>query len=453
MADKDVASIKIVIIDDDAMTCRRLKTALSGWGYEVETFTEGIKGLKYIEDNLCHLVISDIKLKDIDGMLLLEEIKNICSALPIILITGYASISGAVEATKKGAYYYLPKPFHLQQLREVIEKALAEAPGFEACEERLNLRRRKRFAGIIGDTPAMRQVFETILKVAPLDCNVLIEGESGTGKELIARAIHRLSSRKDNPFVAFNCGALSEDLAANDLFGHEKEAFTGAISTRIGLLEAANGGTLFLDEVGECPMSLQVKLLRVIQERQFYRLGGTKPVDVDIRIIAATNKDLRKMVEKGRFREDLYFRFNVVNIKVPPLRERREDIPALVLYFLDRYNRKFRKEVQKVSPAFMKALLNYSFPGNVRELENIIEQAVALSDKKMLEVEDLPADLRLIEKSHHSTQLLPLKEYERQYISSILHLTGFNQKEAAKILGISRTTLWRKMKSMELDNA
>ncbi len=237
---------RVVVIDDDEMTCKRLKTALSKWGYEVHTFTKGLVGLRFVEENLCDLVISDIRLTDIDGLVLLEELRNICAALPVILITGYASIPGAVEATKKGAYYYLPKPFHLKDLRDVMEKALAESPGVEICEEKLKIKQRRCFAGLIGDSPVMRELFETILKIAPLDCNVLIEGESGTGKELIARAIHHLSVRKDNPFVAFNCGALSEELAANELFGHEKEAFTGSVSKRIGLLEAANTGTLFL---------------------------------------------------------------------------------------------------------------------------------------------------------------------------------------------------------------
>ncbi|OAG26745.1 sigma-54-dependent transcriptional regulator [Thermodesulfatator autotrophicus] len=441
---------RLVIIDDDQITCKRLKTALSKKGYEVYTFTKGLPGLSFIEENFCNLVISDIRLPDIDGLMLLDELHKICSALPVILITGYASIPGAVEATKKGAYYYLPKPFNLKDLYALIEKALKESEGLEICEERLKIKQRRCFAGLIGESPAMKNLFDKILKIAPLDCNVLIEGESGTGKELIAQAIHYLSPRKDNPFVAFNCGAFSEDLAANELFGHEKEAFTGAVSKRIGLLEAANEGTLFLDEVGECPLSLQVKLLRVLQERQFYRLGGTKPVDINIRIIAATNRNLRKMVENSQFREDLFFRLNVVNIKVPPLRERKEDIPALVIHFLDKYNQKFKKDVQKVSPDFIKILLNYSFPGNVRELENIIEQAVALCDKKTLEVDELPPDLKLIGKSQPEIQFLPLKEYERQYIRSILYLTGFNQKEAAKILGISRTTLWRKMKEFNM---
>ncbi|AEH45912.1 two component, sigma54 specific, transcriptional regulator, Fis family [Thermodesulfatator indicus DSM 15286] len=441
---------RLVIIDDDPITCKRLKTALSKDDYEVHTFTKGLPALRFIEENFCNLVISDIRLPDIDGLILLDELHKICSALPVILITGYASIPGAVEATKKGAYYYLPKPFNLKDLRALIKKALRESEGLEICEERLKIKQRRYFAGLIGESSAMKNLFNKILKIAPLDCNVLIEGESGTGKELIARAIHYLSPRKDNPFVAFNCGALSEDLAANELFGHEKEAFTGAVSKRIGLLEAANEGTLFLDEVGECPSSLQVKLLRVLQERQFYRLGGTKPVAIDVRIIAATNRDLRKMVESGQFREDLFFRLNVVNIKVPPLRERKEDIPALVLHFLDKYNQKFKKDVQKVSPDFIKVLLNYSFPGNVRELENIIEQAVALCDKKTLEISELPPDLKLIGKTQPDIKFLPLKEYEKQYIRSILYLTGFNQKEAAKILGISRTTLWRKMKELNL---
>ncbi len=442
---------RIVIIDDDKITCKRLETALSKRGYEVHTFTKGLTGLRFIEENLCDLVISDIRLEDIDGLVLLEELRHICAALPVILITGYASIPGAVEATKRGAYYYLPKPFSLKDLEEIIQRALEENPGVEICREKLKLRQRHCFAGLIGDSPVMQELFDTIFKIAPLDCNVLIEGESGTGKELIARAIHQLSLRKDNPFVAFNCGALNEELAANELFGHEKEAFTGALSKRIGLLEAANSGTLFLDEVGECPPSLQVKLLRVLQERQFYRLGGTKPVAIDVRIIAATNRNLRKMVESGQFREDLYYRLNVVNIKVPALRERKEDIPSLILHFLDKYNQKFKKEVHKVSPSFMKVLLNYPFPGNVRELENIIEQAVALCDKKILDTDDLPPDLKLMGKGQEETKFLPLKEYEKQYIRSILYLTGFNQKETAKILGISRTTLWRKMKELNMN--
>ncbi len=440
---------RIVIIDDEALTCKRLETALSKHGYEVYSFTKGYSALLFIEDNLCDLVISDIRLKDIDGLELLERLKDICSSLPVILITGYASIPGAVEATKKGAYYYLPKPFHIKDLHKIVEKALNESLGIEICKEKLKIKKQPFFAGLVGESLAMKKLYETIEKVAPLDCNVLIEGETGTGKELIARAIHSLSPRKNNPFVAFNCGALSEDLAANELFGHEKEAFTGAVSKRIGLLETANYGTLFLDEIGECSPLLQVKLLRVIQERQFYRLGGTKPVNIDIRIIAATNRNLKKMIKNGYFREDLYYRLNVINIKVPPLRERKEDIPALIRYFLERYNKKFKKEVYQVEASVVKVLLNYSFPGNVRELENIIEQAVALCENKILKLEDLPPDLKLMDKTYNKN-ILPLKEYEKQYIKNILYLTGFNQKETAKILGISRTTLWRKMKELNI---
>ena len=305
---------------------------------------------------------------------------------------------------------------------------------------------------MIGNSNAMLAVFGLIDKVASLDCNVLIQGESGTGKEMVARALHRKSSRQEKPFVSFNCGGFSDELITNELFGHEKGAFTGATETKMGLIEGAHGGTLFLDEISQMPASMQVKLLRFIEDRTLLRVGGTKPIEVDVRLIAAGNQDLKELVQARTFREDLYYRLNVVRIDLPPLRNRPDDIAVLIRHFLKKYNRAFGKQVNSVSAQVLGILGSYPFPGNVRELENIIERAVALCDEPEISVHDLPSDLReLTIRRFETGSLLTLEEMEKQYIHEILIKTNYKKNLAAEILGIPRTTLWRKIKAHGLD--
>jgi transcriptional regulator with PAS, ATPase and Fis domain len=341
----------------------------------------------------------------------------------------------------------------MADLRLLVKRALEKVTLVrekEALKEALFSQNRP--AEIIGNSKVMLNVFRLIEKVAPLDSNVLIQGESGTGKEMIARALHQRSGRRQQPYVSFNCGGFTEDLITNELFGHEKGAFTGATETKIGLLEAAHRGTIFLDEIGEMPASMQVKLLRFVEERTLLRVGGVKPLPVDVRLIAASNQDLKEMVKAHTFREDLYYRLNVVMIPLPPLRARPDDIPLLIRHFLEKYSRAFGKEVKNVSLEVLDILSRYPFPGNVRELENIIERAVALSDEPEISARDLPSDLReLSMRSIEAAPRLTLEEMERKYIQEILIRTNYRKSLAAEILGLPRTTLWRKMKQHGLE--
>jgi len=451
----EFAGSNIVIIDDEPITVQRLTYALKKDGYLVEGFVSAKDALNAIAASRPHIIITDVRLQDADGVELMQRIKTIAPEAAIIVITGYASLEQAVEATKKGAFHYLAKPLQLEQLRSVIKEALEQVrENLRKDKLEQQLRKANAYGGIIGTSPAMRQIFKTIEQVAAVDCNVFIQGESGTGKELVAKAIHAKSPRVQNPFVSFNCGAFSEDLVTNELFGHEKEAFTGAVTTKLGLLETANGGTVFLDEVGEMPLSMQVKLLRVLQERVFYRVGGVRPIELDVRLISATNRDISSLIENGEFRKDLFYRLNVVTIEIPPLRERTEDIPLLVNHFIEKATQKFGRNIKKITQEFLSPLESYPFPGNVRELENIIERAVVLNKDGVLGINDLPADISGgAEDGYEPTaDGYSLKHLEKDHIMSVYQRTGYNQSETAKILGISRTTLWRKLRDMKLLN-
>jgi DNA-binding NtrC family response regulator len=451
----EFAGSNIVIIDDEPITVQRLTYALKKDGYLVEGFVSAKDALNAIAASRPHIIITDVRLQDADGVELMQRIKTIAPEAAIIVITGYASLEQAVEATKKGAFHYLAKPLQLEQLRSVIKEALEHVrENLRKDKLEQQLRKANAYGGIIGTSPAMRQIFKTIEQVAAVDCNVFIQGESGTGKELVAKAIHAKSPRVQNPFVSFNCGAFSEDLVTNELFGHEKEAFTGAVTTKLGLLETANGGTVFLDEVGEMPLSMQVKLLRVLQERVFYRVGGVRPIELDVRLISATNRDISSLIENGEFRKDLFYRLNVVTIEIPPLRERTEDIPLLVNHFIEKATQKFGRNIKKITQEFLSPLESYPFPGNVRELENIIERAVVLNKDGVLGINDLPADISGgAEDGYEPTaDGYSLKHLEKDHIMSVYQRTGYNQSETAKILGISRTTLWRKLRDMKLLN-
>ena len=441
---------RVLVVDDDEMALKNLRRVLSQAGLQVSAVNNPIRALQKLEEEDFDLLVSDLKMPHMDGLTLLEQAKRRIPDLEVILITGYASLDGAVRATKKGAFHYLAKPFTPEQLRELVSQALKQR--FLKAESA-----RQGIAGampvIIGRSPKIRQMQEVIAQIAPTDCNVLLTGESGTGKELAARAIHAQSGRAKGPFVAFNCGAFSEELIANELFGHEKEAFTGAASRKIGLLEAAGGGTLFLDEIGEMPFSMQVKLLRVIQERELIRVGGTQPIPLDVRIIAASARDLKAAAAEGAFRQDLYFRLNVVNIVLPRLSERQGDIPLLAYYILEKLKKRMGKAVKAISPEALELLAGYPFPGNVRELENIIERALAVCQGHTIQVRDLPpdlADLELYSFQRPAGTALTLEELEKDYIGHVLELTGGLRARAAQILGIDRASLWRKMKKYGL---
>jgi len=443
---------RIAIVDDEIVVCRRLSRALSRDGYEVEAFATGRSFLDRMQVEPFDVVFCDLKLPDTGGMEVLRRCKAVRSETEVVIITGYGSIEGAIEAIKDGAYHYATKPLKLNEIRALAKGAL-ERIGMR--QENLRLREALKCAGgsaaIIGDSPAIKELFSMIQKVAEVDCNILLRGASGTGKALAAKAIHQLSPRKEHPFVCFNCGGFTEELISSELFGYEKGAFTGASATKIGLLESASKGTVFLDEVGEMPLAMQVKLLHVIQERQILRVGGIRAIDLDIRIIAATNRDLKHEVAQGNFREDLFYRLNVVTIPLPSLFDRRDDIPLLVNHFIEKYRTAFRKRVMDIEPQALQVLMNYSFPGNVRELENIIERAVALTDSDRIRPRDLPQDIQHLEfDTIEGEGLLPLDEFEKRYIARVLESTGFNKGLTAQILNIPRTTLWRKLKEYKL---
>jgi len=443
---------RIAVVDDEITVCRRLSQALTKDGFEVETFTSGDPFMKRMEASPFGIVFTDLMLPDANGMMLLSKIKKINEYTEVIIITGYSSIDSAIEAIKNGAYHYAPKPLKLSEIRLLAKSA------FEKIHIRLENKRLRealklegKFKSIVGSSPAIHEVFSMIQKVAPLNCNVLLQGASGTGKELAAREIHQMSPRKKHPFVSFNCGGFTDELINSELFGYEKGAFTGATATRVGLLESASGGTVFLDEIGEMPLAMQVKILHVIQEKRIIRVGGVRPIDLDIRIIAASNKDLKREIGLGNFREDLFFRLNVVTIHLPQLDERRDDIPLLVKCFIEKYSLAFHKPVTCIQPNALDILLNYTFPGNVRELENIIERAVALTDDDQIRIRDLPGDLQQLEfNSIESGKLMSLDELEKSFIGKVLERSDYNKGLTSKILNIPRTTLWRKMKKYGL---
>ncbi|OIP94775.1 MAG: Fis family transcriptional regulator [Syntrophobacteraceae bacterium CG2_30_61_12] len=446
---------RIAVVDDELTLCRRLAATLEKQGFAVETFGTGRTFLSRAQQQAFDVALVDLRLPDLDGIELVTEIKGKSPDTECIVITGYSSIDSAIQAIKAGAFHYCTKPVKLQEIRSLIEKAL-EGAMLRRDNRRLRkeLQEQKGLPNIIGNSAAIQPVFATIRKVAPVDCNVLLQGASGTGKELVARAIHNLGARRDGPFVAFNCGGFTEELIASELFGHERGAFTGAGATRIGLLESGAGGTVFLDEIGEMSPAMQVKLLHVIQERRILRVGGVRPIELNIRIVAASNKNLKEEVEQGNFREDLFYRLNVVAVHLPRLADRREDIPLLIRHFIEKYAVLFGKRITGIERQALRCLENYSFPGNVRELENIIERAIALSDHVLIQFEDLPPDIRQLEvQPLDGEELLPLEEMEKRYIARVLRNTDHNRNRAAQILRIPRTTLWRKLKRFRLDHS
>ncbi|NLI82090.1 MAG: sigma-54-dependent Fis family transcriptional regulator [Deltaproteobacteria bacterium] len=448
-------TVRILVVDDESITRENLTHILNKEKYQAVAVENGLKALRELEKTEYDLVLTDLRMEQVDGMQVLKRAKELYPETEVIMITGYATISSAVEAMQKGAYHYIAKPFNLDEVRLLVHKALEKRM---LQKELIELKRQMRCDRgahfIIGKSPKMQALNKLIAQVAPADCNVLIEGETGTGKELVARAIHLLSPRAAKRFLAINCGAFNEELLANELFGHEKEAFTGAQREKEGLLEAASGGTVLLDEIADMQPSMQVKLLRTIQEKRIMRVGGTREVPVDIRILGASNRDLRQEVNNGTFREDLYYRLNVITLHVPPLSERKDDIPLLCHHFLHKFAGQQGKEIEGVSPEVMDALMDYAFPGNIRELENIVERAVTLANGPRIEMEHLPMDLQQLPsviRRHARKEILTLEENEKEYIAWVLQKVQGSRTKAAELLGIDRVSLWRKIKRYQLE--
>lgn len=449
-----MAGARILIVDDEAIARENLDYVLRKDGHETVVAEDGNLAIQALESRPFDLVLTDLRMQPVGGMEVLRRAREISPDTEVIVITGYATVSTAVEAMREGAFYYVPKPLNIDEVRILVRQALEKsALKREVSELRELVRTQKETPLLIGASPRMVHLKKTIEQIAPTDCNVLILGETGTGKELVAKTIHRLSRRASRRFMAFNCGAFNEELLANELFGHERDAFTGARGVKKGLIEAADEGTLFLDEIGDMPQAMQVKLLRVLQERLFMRVGGTEEVPANIRLLAATNKDLKREVEAGHFRQDLYFRLNVITLVVPRLAERREDILLLGRYFLRKFADQQQKSVDALSGEVSEILLAYEFPGNVRELENILERAVALCNGPSIEPRHLPQDLQERPSSvhRHIQEFLTLEENEREYIAWVLDQVNDNRTKAAEILGIDRVSLWRKLKRYQLE--
>jgi two-component system, NtrC family, response regulator AtoC len=443
---------RLAVVDDESAARKRLGETFTRDGYEVETFGDAESFLARSAAEPFDAALLDLRLPGMDGLEALKKLKAQGHDTEVVLVTGFGGLEPAIAAIKLGAYHFVAKPVRLAEIRNLVKGACDKvALGRANRQLRQALREETGLESMIGASAAMREVFDMVRKIAPVSCNVLIQGASGTGKALVAKAIHNLSPRQGQPFVSFNCGAFTEELIASELFGYEKGAFTGALGTRMGLLESAGGGTVFLDEIGEMPAPMQVKLLHVIQERRILRVGGTRPVDLDIRVIAATNRDLKQDIAGGLFREDLFYRLNVVNVRLPSLSERKEDIPLLARHFIDKYSLLFHKCVRDISPQALQALMAYDCPGNVRELENIMERGVALCDSELFSLADLPEELRQPGPAAAcQDELVPLEELERRHISRVLESTGRNKSLAAQILDIPRTTLWRKLKQFNL---
>lgn len=448
----------VLVVEDDELNRNNLKEMLESWGYVVTACADGKEAMDVYFKDYFDVVVTDLRMPHMDGLELLKVIKDTSSDQIVIVVTGYGSIQTAVDAMKMGAFDFITKPLKEDLVKITLSRAVSYA---QLKEENIllrdSLREKFDFGKLIGYSEPMKRVFEKIQKVALTDSTVLVQGESGTGKELVARAIHYNSDRKNKPLVTVNCAAIPQDLLESELFGHEKGAFTGAIRSRPGRFEIADGGTIFLDEIGDMNPALQVKILRVLQEKQFERIGGIKTINVDVRIIAATNQDLAELVRQKRFREDLYYRINVIPIHLPPLRERGTDIAILANHFLKKFNQQKKKNVKQIEPRAMEALMSYPWPGNVRELENLIEMLVVMKETGNITLEDLP------EKFHTSITERPTKkdfsipddgidlnkmvqEYEKALILEALEKCKGVKNKAAKLLNIKRTTLVEKIK-------
>ncbi len=445
---------RIFVIDDDAVARELLAEALKQEGYDVQSFSNGAEAIERGTQQRVDVVLTDIRMGTVDGFAVLREFKRSSPEISIVLLTAFGSLEGAIEAIKQGAYDYLAKPFKKEEIKLVVQRSLDHCRLVrENARFREELKSKDEWSPLVGSSPAMLEVYKLVARVSESKSTVLLQGESGTGKELIARAIHANGPRRANPFIPVNCGALPDTLLESEMFGYEKGAFTGAVGTKTGLFEAANGGTLFLDEIGELGPALQVKLLRVMQDQEVRRVGGTSSLKVDVRIIAATNRDLEQQVKVGKFRDDLFYRLNVVRITLPSLADRTEDIPMLAHYFLHKCSAGSTGLVRGLSPETMAVLRQYAWPGNVRELENAIERAVSLSHGPLVTPDDLPEAIRRGvsgDKDESSAKgssaqegSLTLEEVEKRHLVRVLKETKNNKVKAAKVLGIDRRTLYR----------
>jgi len=439
---------RILIVDDELI----MRESLGGWlerdGHEIEKAESGEKALDIIADRHFDILLVDIKMEGMSGLDLLKQIRETDPDTAVIMITAYGSISTSIEAMKNGASDYLLKPFDPNELGILIEKIIQNrAQELENLYLKDQYKEQIRFESMIGQSQPMQGIFELIGDIAPMESTVILTGETGTGKGLAAKAIHTNSPRCEGPFMGINCGAIPEHLMESELFGYQKGAFTDAKENKKGKLELANGGTLFLDEIGEISMRMQIDLLRVLEDKVFYRVGGTQPIDADFRVIAATNRDIAKSIKEGTFREDLYYRLNVITMKMPPLRERKEDIPLLVEQFLFRFSQETNKTVKKVDREAMDEMMLYEWPGNIRELENAIERAVVVSKGEKLLLQDLPIfDPQRVE----HIKKYSLKDVEKDHIQSVLLENDWNVSKSAKVLEIDRSTLYHKIKSYDL---
>ncbi len=451
---------KILIVDDELNMRLVLQAMLKKEGYAVTTASNGMEALKILKVDQMDIVVTDLKMPKLDGMGLLGEIIRDYPSIPVIIITAHGTIATAVDALKKGAFDYITKPFEQDELKQVIQKAV-KTRRLDEDEALLNPDDIDRY-GIIGSSDRITEIFETIKRVAPTTTTILITGETGTGKELIARAIHRNSPRKNNPFIKINCAAIPESLMESELFGYEKGAFTGAATKKQGRFELAHKGTLFLDEVGELPKDMQVKLLQVIQEQEFERVGGLQTIKVDVRLITATNRNLFEDVKDGRFREDLYYRLNVIPAHLPPLRERKEDIPVLIGFFIEKFNKKLDRSVKYIDEKVTNLLIQYAWPGNIRELENLVERMILMARGDTIVFADLPSELKtaiesdstglsgIRQKPFKDIMKNHMEDIEKQMIISVLEECGNNVTRAAKQLGLSRKGLQLKMMKYKL---
>ncbi|HOW58820.1 MAG TPA: sigma-54 dependent transcriptional regulator [Candidatus Omnitrophota bacterium] len=447
---------RILLVEDEANSRKGLTQFLQALDYDVITAANGVEALELFKKESPDLVISDIRMPEMDGVTLLENLKSESSSAKVILLTAYGSVDDAVKAMKKGAFYYLTKPVNLEELEFLVKKAFSSHQLEEENKElKQELFNERFFQGkLIAQSTKMKELLKTVDKIAQSNASVLIEGESGTGKELIARRIHELSPRRQHPFIAVHCAALTETLLSSELFGHEKGAFTGATDRKKGRFERAHMGSLFLDEIGEISKDTQVKLLRVLQEGEFETVGGTKTIKVDVRLIAATNKTLLDEVHEQKFREDLYYRINVIYLKVPPLRERKEDIPPLVEAFIRQYASSNAKKIEGIEKHALEILTQYDWPGNIRELKNIIERMIVLSSGVKLTPEQIPEDIRqgkLLSRTNDVSQgVIKITDLEKDLIKKALQETKGNKSLAAEKLGISRRTLYRKIEEYNL---
>ena len=436
----------LLVVDDDQVARELLAETLSREGYRVRVAGGGEEALRLAGAEPFDMALVDLRMPDLDGLGVLKRLAMIQPDLPVVILTAFATVETAIEAVNAGAFDYLSKPFRMEEIKIVVRRTLdARRLARENLHYRQELQARYGFEGLVGQSHQMVEIYKLIARMAALDTTVLIQGETGTGKELVARAIHGASARGARPFVVVDCAALPEALFESELFGHERGAFTGAVSARRGLLETSAGGTCFLDEIGELSAPLQAKLLRTLQEHSIRRVGGNDPIPVDVRVVVATNRDLRKLVAEGGFRDDLYYRLNVVTITVPPLRERASDIPLLVQHFLEIFARRSGRPIKRLAPEAVALLGGYRWPGNVRELEHVIERATALSSSETLLADDFPPHLG---EEHDRAPRLPadgmtLEDVKRWYVNKVLEESGGNKQRAAELLGIDRRTLYR----------